>query len=87
VLEFGYELDFIFKLYETLSWMWSKSLDCYLQSLGKVSLDKKIKNMYYIAYFPTNDKNLICLLIYLVDNTKAPLSKFVFFWKVIGGLN
>jgi hypothetical protein len=30
VLEFGYELDFIFELSETLPWMWSESLDCYL---------------------------------------------------------
>jgi len=38
VLEFGYELDFVFELCESLAWMWSESLDCYLQSLGKLAL-------------------------------------------------
>ena len=42
VLEFGYQLDFIFELYETLPWMWRKSLHRYLQSLGKLALGGNI---------------------------------------------
>jgi hypothetical protein len=38
VLKLCYELNFIFELYETLSWIWSKSLNCYLRSIRKVSL-------------------------------------------------
>jgi hypothetical protein len=38
VLKFGDELNFIFKLYETLVWIWIKSLNCYLDSLGKMAL-------------------------------------------------
>ena len=41
VLQFGYELDFIFELCETLPWMWSKSLDCYLHSISKLALGKQ----------------------------------------------
>jgi len=42
VLEFGYELDFIFELHETLSGMRRKSLHRYLQSLGKLALAEEM---------------------------------------------
>ena len=46
VLEFGNELDFIFELCETLTWMWSKSFNCYLQSFRKQALgEENIQNL------------------------------------------
>ena len=42
VLKFGYELNFIFELHQTLSGMWIKSLYCNFSSIGKVALGKKL---------------------------------------------
>ena len=50
VLEVGYQLDFVLELSVTLSWMWSKSLNCYIQPIRKQTLSKKGLYMLDHAY-------------------------------------